>query len=290
MKLHYLLILFCLSVVIGQSYAAVRQYNAKLENVKWQVSRHTQLSCHLTHEIPRYGDAVFSSEAAKKPLLYFELDMLRLPESYGMASVMSVAPKWRPGVPNKMIADMALLKQFNGELPNQAAWTMLSELENGMQPTIYYADWNSPFDKVAVSLNSINFHKAYEEFLLCRDALLPFSFDDIKYTVLTYKMNTTKLTKVSQKRLNMIGEYLKADPQLELGLVNAYTDSHGGRSHNKKLSKQRAEVVKTFFTENGVAPERIQTTGFGEKRHIASNSNVLDRARNRRVVIQLSKM
>ncbi|NTS77864.1 OmpA family protein [Catenovulum sp. SM1970] len=270
-----------------QGQASVRHYQAKLENSDWQLSASSKLTCSLSHSIPRFGDAVFSSHASKEDSLEFGLDMLKMPANYDVASVESVPPQWRPGSQVKYIADMKLLKQFDGEVPYKAAWTMLTELEKGMLPTIYYADWHNPYDKVAVSLNTINFHRAYEAFLHCRDQLLPFNLEDIRYTVLHYKLNSDQLTKTSAKRLAMIGDYLNADPTLEFALVSAYTDSHGGRWHNQVLSQKRADSVKNFLVEQGVEAGKIESTGLGEKRHIASNKDVLSRAKNRRVVIQL---
>ncbi|AWB69010.1 hypothetical protein C2869_13110 [Saccharobesus litoralis] len=285
-------LLLCFGITtlfIGQVAAEVRQYHAKLEKSAWQLSQKSKLQCTLAHKIPRYGDALFTTYANRELNLAFELDMLRLPHHYGVASVQSVAPEWRPGVATKSIADMKILKQFNGEVPQQAAWTMLTELEKGMLPTVYYADWANPYDKVAVSLNSINFHSAYDQFLNCVDNLLPYSFDDISFTILNYKKNSSDLTTRSKQRLGMIGEYLKADAEMELVLVTGFTDSFGGRYLNEKLSKKRAEKVKSFFVENGVEAERVTTTGMGEKRHIDSNKTILGRERNRRVVIQLNK-
>ncbi|GAC20881.1 flagellar protein MotY [Paraglaciecola arctica] len=279
-------ILVSLSV---NSAAALRQYTAKVENSDWQLKDETRLQCTLSHKLPGYGEAMFSSFASKQLNMEFELDMLRLPKSYGVAAVYSVPPKWMPGQVQRTIADMTIRKQYNGDLPEQAAWTMLSELEKGFWPTIYYQDWYNQYDKVAVGLNASNFAVPYTQFAECVANLLPYSFQDIAYTVLNYQFNNTKLTKYSQKRLAMIGEYLKEDTDLELVLLDGYTDSYGGREINKQISVRRAVEIKAFFSSMGVAPERIEITGHGERRHVSSNANESTRAKNRRVVIRMSK-
>lgn len=271
------------------SAAALRQYTAKVENSDWQLKDETRLQCTLSHKLPGYGEAMFSSFASKQLNMEFELDMLRLPKSYGVAAVYSVPPKWMPGQVQRTIADMTIRKQYNGDLPEQAAWTMLSELEKGFWPTIYYQDWYNQYDKVAVGLNASNFALPYTQFAECVANLLPFSFQDIAYTVLNYQFNNTKLTKYSQKRLAMIGEYLKEDTDLELVLLDGYTDSYGGREINKQISVRRAVEIKAFFSSMGVAPERIEITGHGERRHASPNINESTRAKNRRVVIRMSK-
>jgi len=40
----------------------------------------------------------------------------------------------------------------------------------------------------------------------------------------------------------------------------------------------------------GIDESKVETEGFGEKRHIATNDNILGRDKNRRLVIQIEKM
>jgi outer membrane protein OmpA-like peptidoglycan-associated protein len=283
-------ILFIMSLTLSCSISAgLRQYSAKIETSIWQLSQKSRLQCTLSHKNPGYGEALFTSLASKQLNMEFELDMLRLPKSFGMASVYSVPPRWMPGKMQHAIADMTIRKQYNGDLPEQAAWTMLSELEKGFWPTIYYQDWYNQSDRIAVGLNASNFAEPYENFAQCVSDLLPYSFDDIAYTILAYQKNSTELTKYSQRRLNMIGQYLKEDSDMELVLLDGYSDSYGGRDINKTLSVSRAVQIKNYFSEMGVAPQRIEVTGHGERRHIAPNSNEMSRAKNRRVVIRMAK-
>ncbi|MEW9798162.1 flagellar protein MotY [Alteromonas sp. CYL-A6] len=267
----------------------MRQYAAPVESSDWAVSRDGRLQCTLSHSVPGYGDALFTSVASKQLNMEFELDMRLLPKRFGVAAVYSVPPTWMPGKVPKPIADMTLRTQYNGDLPETAAWTMLSELEKGYWPTIFYQDWYNRYDKVSVALNASNFTPSYRAFIDCVSNLLPYSFEDIAYTVLSYEKNSTELTKYAEKRLSMIGEYLKQDSDLELVLLDGYTDSYGGRWNNEQLSIRRANQVKDYLTSMGVPADRIEVTGHGEKRHIAPNNTSDARAQNRRVVVRLSK-
>ncbi|MBC3766821.1 flagellar protein MotY [Neptunicella marina] len=282
-------LLTILSLIPFVSYAGVRHYNASVEQSSWKLGEATRLQCSLTHPIDGYGNAVFSSRAGKQLNMEFELDMLSLPDTYSVANVYAVPPKWMPGAMQRPIAEMAIRKQYNGDVPKKMAWTMLSELEKGYWPTIYYQDWYNDNDQVAVGLNASNFEPAYREFVQCVSGLLHFSFDDIEYTVLNYKKNSSELTRQSQKKLGMISDYLAQDQDMELVLVDAYTDSYGSPDRNRQLSEQRANSIKDFFTEKGVDAARIEVTGHGERRHIADNRNELSRAKNRRVVIRMDK-
>lgn len=281
--------LFCI-LMSGNANAGIRQYSADLNSSKWQLADDSRLQCTLAHQIPHYGQARFSAKASRSLNMEFELDMMLLPDNYSLAQVRSESPNWRPGYGGKVLADMKLHKQFNPNLPKKVAWTMLSELEQGMSPTFYYNDWYSEQDKISVGLSTARFQGAYQNFVACVGNLLNYSFEDIAYTVLNYQSNSDKFTKASQRRVDMIKEYLSLDPELELVLVDAYSDSYGGRWANLKLSERRALQVRDYFVKNGIDSSRIEATGYGEKRHIASNETTLGRGKNRRVVIQMQKL
>lgn len=276
------------SGVVAAAATQWRQYSASIEQSTWSLSKNTPLQCQLEHEIPNFGKAIFRSHAGKALNMDFELMMLRLPDTYGLAEVLSVPPQWRAGEKTKALASMKLLKQFNGDLPKKTAWTLLTELEQGFSPTFYYADWYSPHDKVVAALNPVQFPTKYQAFSHCVAGLLPYSFDDIAFTVLSYE-DGDQLTRESRRRLSQIAEYLKYDTDVESIALQGYTDSFGGRWMNEQLSVARAEKIKAFFVAAGVAEDKVQIEGFGERRHVAPNDTSIGRAVNRRVVLQMAK-
>ncbi len=270
--------------------AAMRQYTANQDNSNWNLVKTTRLQCQLNHEVPYYGEAVFKASASKNKDLTFNLDMVVRPENYAIAGLKAVPPSWRAGRPARDIADMKLLKKFDGELGNKTAWEMLTELEKGNQPTFYYQDWQNSADKIAVGMSNVNFKQAYWAFLQCRDELLPYNFEDISFTIMNYESNSSKLTKSSQQRLDKIAEYLKNDPSIESISIASYTDSYGGRWNNLDLSRKRAKEIKDYMVGLGVDEAKVVTEGFGEKRFVDTNDNILGRNKNRRLVIQIAKM
>ncbi|MBH0071466.1 MULTISPECIES: OmpA family protein [Pseudoalteromonas] len=272
------------------SYGAMRQYIADQDNSNWQVVKTTRLQCQLNHEVPYYGEAIFNVNASKNKDLTFNLDMVVRPDNYAIAGLKAVPPAWRAGTPVRDIADMKLLKKFDGELGNKTAWEMLTELEKGNQPTFYYQDWQNSADKIAVGMSGVNFKQAYWAFLQCRDELLPYSFEDISFTVMNYQSNSSKLTKSSQQRLDKIAEYLKNDPSIESINIASYTDSYGGRWNNLDLSKTRAKAIKDYMISLGVDETKVHTDGLGEKRFVDTNDTILGRNKNRRLVIQIAKI
>lgn len=281
------LLMFLLSATSAD--AGLRQYSATLDQSSWLLKQNTPLLCELSHPIPQFGEAFFRSTAGKELNMQFELNMLRLPDHYGLAEVLSVPPVWRPGEQAKAITSMKMLKQFDGDLGKAESWIMLTELEQGYSPTFYFSDWYSPYDRISVSLNPVHFIGVMEQFDQCVSALLPYTFDDIAFTVLTYESGGDELTKASKKRLEQIAGYLKHDQSIESIDIQAYSDSYGGRWMNDQLSAKRAEAIKTKLISFGLEESRIRTEGLGEKRHVASNDTALGRAKNRRVVIQMEK-
>jgi OmpA-OmpF porin, OOP family len=69
-------------------------------------------------------------------------------------------------------------------------------------------------------------------------------------------------------------------------IIRGYTDSSGPIELNERISRLRAEAVKTFFTDKGVASERIEVVAMGPRNPIASNDTVEGRRQNRRVEIE----
>ncbi|QYJ77242.1 MULTISPECIES: flagellar protein MotY [Shewanella] len=281
-------ILSALLLPLGAA-ADMRHYVATIADSQWRLAENSRIRCSLEHDIPAYGKAVFSSAAGKDQNLLFTLDMWSKPDAATAATLVSKAPSWRPGEVQSTITRLSYMRDFNGEVPKKAAWSMLTELERGREPTFYYADWYNSDNKVAVGLSAANFRRKYTEFRQCLSGLLPYSFDDIAFTVLNYESGGTELTRFSKAQLARVQEYLSLDPDVELILINAYTDSHGGRNLNQKVSDKRADSVKDFFVSKGIPADRIQTEGHGETRHVASNQGADERQRNRRVVIQITK-
>lgn len=78
--------------------------------------------------------------------------------------------------------------------------------------------------------------------------------------------------------------YLKARPNLMIE-VNGYSDNIGNPEKNVRLSEARADGVRFYLVQQGIAPERVKTRGHGAERPIASNDTEEGRAQNRRIEV-----
>jgi outer membrane protein OmpA-like peptidoglycan-associated protein len=81
--------------------------------------------------------------------------------------------------------------------------------------------------------------------------------------------------------LDYLVRLMKARPSLKLK-IEGHTDIMGDHFHNMKLSDLRAESVKNYMAQRGIAPNRLFTIGYGETRPTATNDSEEGRQLNRR--------
>lgn len=72
--------------------------------------------------------------------------------------------------------------------------------------------------------------------------------------------------------------------------VAGHTDSTGNAEYNQQLSVNRANSVRHYLLGQGIIPERVVTTGYGESVPIADNDTESGRRQNRRVEITLQPL
>ena len=92
----------------------------------------------------------------------------------------------------------------------------------------------------------------------------------------------------SAEVLNQIINVLKKFPNSRFR-IEGHTDSTGKKAKNIELSQNRADAVKIYLIQGGIASDRLESKGYGPEKPIASNKNKKGRALNRRVEINLIK-
>lgn len=90
----------------------------------------------------------------------------------------------------------------------------------------------------------------------------------------------------SRPVLDEAAAILRENPDVRV-TVEGHTDALGGDDYNQGLSERRADAVFRYMVNHGIAPERMQTRGYGESRPVASNATEGGRAQNRRVELHV---
>ncbi|MGZ3402823.1 MAG: OmpA family protein [Phenylobacterium sp.] len=94
-----------------------------------------------------------------------------------------------------------------------------------------------------------------------------------------------KLSPEAQARLDAFVDKLKSDNRNVYVEIQGHTDATGSKEVNYKLGEERAEAVRRYLNEHGVALNRISTISYGADDPVAPNNKRDGRKQNRRVVL-----
>lgn len=95
---------------------------------------------------------------------------------------------------------------------------------------------------------------------------------------------------VAQVQAALASEQIAFDGKI---ILRGHSDAGGNDAANLRASRARAETVRDWLVENGVAADRIEIIAFGEQNPVAPNAlpdgspNDEGRAANRRVEIEI---
>ncbi|MEZ4294331.1 MAG: OmpA family protein [Polyangiaceae bacterium] len=87
----------------------------------------------------------------------------------------------------------------------------------------------------------------------------------------------------SEAVLAQVKETLDEHPEITKLEIAGYTDNVGKEAFNIKTSKSRADSVRQWLIDHGVAESRLVAQGYGPKNPIADNKTKEGRAKNKRV-------
>ena len=98
--------------------------------------------------------------------------------------------------------------------------------------------------------------------------------------------------RMPQPKLDEIARALIDNPGIGRVTITGHTDRLGSEAYNQELSQKRANIVKQYLAEKGVAPNRLEAIGRGESQPVVQCSET-DRAKlieclepNRRVEVE----
>jgi len=71
--------------------------------------------------------------------------------------------------------------------------------------------------------------------------------------------------------------------------IEGNTDAIGSDAYNQKLGQRRANSVKSYLVDKGIAADTLTTESYGESRPVADNKTKEGRAMNRRVEFKVAE-
>jgi K(+)-stimulated pyrophosphate-energized sodium pump len=99
--------------------------------------------------------------------------------------------------------------------------------------------------------------------------------------------NSANLLPYSIQSIQELADYMAAHPNAN-AVIKGHTDDVGDADANLKLSQARAETVKQVLVSFGIASERIEAKGFGERMPKTRDQTFEARAIHRRVEVELT--
>ncbi|MBE9583573.1 OmpA family protein [Mucilaginibacter sp. JRF] len=102
---------------------------------------------------------------------------------------------------------------------------------------------------------------------------------------LEFDFGKASIRSKSYPSLDKVAQLL-VDKNFSLKLAG-HTDNVGSDAANLKLSKARAESIKSYLVSKGANASRVEATGYGKSQPIASNKTAEGRQQNRRVEFTL---
>lgn len=103
---------------------------------------------------------------------------------------------------------------------------------------------------------------------------------------LLFDFDSDVIKPTAAENLRNLATSLDKYPNTDL-LIVGHTDSVGTDAYNQDLSERRARSTAIYLAGQGVAPERLKTSGRGELDPVASNATAQGREKNRRVEVAI---
>ena len=279
--------LFFVLLSLSASFPAMAlTFQTRLENVEWNVEG-DQFECRLVQPITDFGSGVFVRRAGEQAV--FRLNAHNSILGEGSATLLAAAAPWQPG---RGDINLGTVRIGRGNVLFNSSQTQAGRLFRGLlegrSPVIRH--YSAVGGVSEVRLLPVKFRQAYGDYEACTGKLLAKNFDQVRQSQIGFPGGGTDLDAKARASLQIILQYMKADPTANHIMLDGYSDNSGNRLTNRELSRRRALAVMDYFKDNGLQESQITIRFHGEQYPVAPNNNAVNRAKNRRVSVRLERV
>ena len=266
--------------------AGALTFHTRMENIAWTVEG-DQFECRLVQPIEGFGSGEFVRRAGEQPT--FQLRSNSNVLGAGSATLLAAAAPWQPG---RGDINLGAVRMARTGVLFTSSQGQASRLINGLldgRSTVVRNYTGEGGRAMEVRVLPVSFAKAYSDYQACAGKLLPMNYDQIRQTQVGFPTGVD-LDSNARARLDVILDYLKADPSVNHIELNGHSDNSGNRLTNRENSRRRALAVADYLKAHGVPEAQITVRFHGERYPLAKNNSAANRARNRRVNIELDRV
>lgn len=261
-------------------------FQTRLESIEWTVEG-DKFECRLTQPITDFGSGEFVRRAGEQAT--FRLKAYNSMVGGGSATLLAAAAPWQPGRGDINLGSVQIGSGnvlFNSS--QVQAGRLISGLMDGRSPVIRHASSDGRVSEVR--LLPVKFSKAFNDYQGCVAKLLPKNFEQVKQSQIGFPGEGLDLDAQAKAQLQVMLEFMKADPTVNHIELDGHSDNSGNRLANRELSRRRALAVMDYFKANGVQESQITVRFHGERYPLVPNTNAANRAKNRRVNVHLARV
>ncbi len=277
---------FILLSMFASLPAMALTFQTRLENIEWKVEG-DKFECRLIQPITDFGSGAFVRRAGEQAVFRLNASNSMLGE--GSAKLLAAAAPWQPG---RGDIDLGSVRIGRGQIlfnSSQAqAASLFRGLLEGRSPLLRHYSREGSVSEVR--LLPARFRQAYGDYEACTAKLLPKNFEQVRQSRIGFPGGGTELDATARISLQVMVEYLRADPTVNHVSLDGYSDNLGNRLTNRELSRRRALAVMDYFKEHGLQESQITVRFHGEQYPLVPNSNRANRAKNRRVSVRLERL
>jgi outer membrane protein OmpA-like peptidoglycan-associated protein len=261
-------------------------FQTRLESIEWTVEG-DKFECRLTQPVTDFGSGEFVRRAGEQAI--FRLKAYNSVIGGGSATLLAAAAPWQPGRGDINLGSVNIGSGnvlFNSS--QVQAGRLINGLMDGRSPVIRRASGDGRVSEVR--LLPVKFNKAFSDYQGCVAKLLPQNFEQVKQSEIGFPGEGFDLDPQAKAKLQVMLEFMKADPTVNHIELDGHSDNSGNRLINRELSRRRALAVMDFFKANGFQESQITMRFHGERYPLVPNTNAANRAKNRRVAVRLERV